>query len=515
MHFFEAIHKNSAIAQAIIITTALGNMSPAFAAAPDETDFEAFTQNLRQRYVVGEEMPRYSLKERMAEYGVPGVAIGVIKNGELVYAQGFGVLQEGADEKVDADTLFSTGSVSKIATATLIMKMQASGKLNVDENIATYLKSWQLPELKGEGDIDVSLRMLLSHTAGLNIHGFGDFLPGEALPTVYDTLNGKAPAQNEPLSFLFKPGTQYKYSGGGYTLAQLIVSDISGRDFPETASEHLFKPLEMTRSSFANPLPETTKNVAKAHNREGTPVALPRGYEAMPEMAASGLWTSANDLGQLVATIIVSYQSDGHFLPQNLASDMMTEVAPSAHGLGPRLEGTANGRFFHHGGANNSYKAWIEGHLATGNGLVVLTNGSRGDSLFAEIRNAAADTFGWDINKPTYIPHVKVTNDVLQSYTGQYQPDTSFPVEHREQVIGFVFDSPLQIIIKEGKLMVALNNGNTELDLIPTAPNRFLVPTLSQREDTAELVFHRNNKKLTQSMTLEFPSARSFYRKTP
>ncbi len=479
-----------------------------------QVNLDELAKNLRPRYVVGDIMPRYNLADRMAEYGVAGVAIGVIKDGKLIETKGFGLLQAGGTDKVDANTLFSVGSVSKVATASILMKMHAEGALDVDENIEKYLKTWQLPKGEARDGADVSLRMILSHTAGFNIHGFGDFQPGAELPTVYNTLNGTAPASHEPLTFLFKPGVRYKYSGGGYTLAQLIATDVAGSNFPNVAKEKLFKPLGMNRSSFANPLPETVTNVAKAHNRNGEPAALPRGYEAMPEMAASGLWTSANELGSMVAALIESYRSKDGFLPNNIAVDMMTKVSPSEHGLGPRLHGRADNRYFHHGGANNSYRAWIEGHLATGDGLVVLTNGTRGNDLFVEIRNAAADVYGWEINKAVHTPEISIPTAMLASYEGEYKPDNNFSTALREGIIGWLFDRALTVSEKDGVLYLAGRDEQYQYALVPTSPNSFHVPVLNQRIGLAELVFHRNNKTETQSMTLEIKGALSFYNKT-
>ena len=151
-----------------------------------------FTNNLRPRYVVGAPMPRYTLSARMKHYGVPGVSVAVIKDGRIIDAKGYGVLQAGKPETVDADTLFSAGSVSKIATAAMIMRMHDQGQVDLDAPVSEALKSWKLPESELGGSDDITLRHILSHTAGFNVHGFPDFQPGKKLPTVYDTLNGAA-----------------------------------------------------------------------------------------------------------------------------------------------------------------------------------------------------------------------------------------------------------------------------------------------------------------------------------
>jgi len=238
---------------------------------------------------------------------------------------------------------------------------------------------------------------ILSHTAGFNVHGFQDYEPGEALPTAIQTLNGSLPAKNDPVEVNFAPGSGFAYSGGGVIVSQVLVEDVTGLSYEEAARRYVFDPLGMTRSTFANPLPASHGDIARAHDEHGAPAGLPRGWEAMPELAASGLWTSARDLALLVIALNESVRDEGTFLPQSLARDMMTRVPGSWHGLGPRLNGAGETRDFHHGGANNSYRAWIEGHLATGDGLVVLTNGTDGHWIYSELRQSAEDAFGWAI----------------------------------------------------------------------------------------------------------------------
>lgn len=356
------------------------------AQAQDTGQLGTLSRTLRTNGLLGAGAPQ-SIEARMAHHRVPGVAIALISGGRVAEAKGYGVLQAGREQPVTADTLFSVGSVSKVATAAMAMKLGASGQLDIDRDVRLYLTSWQMPA--DAPPEPVTLRQIFSHTAGFNIHGFADFEPGARLPSVYDTLNGTPPARHGPLRFVSYPGDRYRYSGGGYTLAQLVLTDITRQTFPDIARQQVFAPLGMHRSSFVNPLPQTVDNVAKAHNAQGAPTALPRGYEAMPEMAASGLWTSARELGALVAALIESYRKPGGYLPQETARDMMRRVGPGEYGVGPRIDVSAPALRFNHSGANDSYRAWIEGNLETGTGLVVLTNGTNGDDLYDEIRRAA------------------------------------------------------------------------------------------------------------------------------
>ncbi|GAB4237883.1 MAG: hypothetical protein Tsb0034_13210 [Ekhidna sp.] len=326
----------------------------------------------------------YSLEDRMAYFGVPGVSIAVIKNGELSWARGYGVLQNGGDEEVDSETVFSVGSVSKVGTAFSILRLVDQGKLQLDEDVNGYLTRWQIPENEFTRSNPVTLRRIMSHTAGLTVHGYADFLPNEELPSTVEILNGKYPAKNQPIEVDIPVGSQYRYSGGGTQVLQLVIEEVTGDNFMEATKKLLFQPLNMNRSSYENPLPERHGNIAKAHNANGQPVALPRGYQSMPEMAASGLWTTPTDLAKMMISIMNSYH-DNDILSQELVEDMLTQVSPGDYGLGPRVWEIDGKKVFSHGGANDSYRASFRGYLDEKNGYVILTNGRRGSELIGEI----------------------------------------------------------------------------------------------------------------------------------
>ncbi len=321
----------------------------------------------------------------MAKYGVPGVSFGIIKDGKLDWAKGYGVLQSGSNEKVDAETLFSVGSISKVGAAIISLKLQEEKQLDIDVDVNEYLVSWQVPENQFTLENPVTLRRIMSHTAGLTVHGFADFGPGEALPTTVQVLNGEGPAKN-PRVFVDVPiGSMFRYSGGGTTVEQMIIEDLTNQPFFEAAQKLLFEPLGMERSSYENPLPTSWGNIAKAHNRAGTPVALPRGYQSMPEAAASGLWTNPTDLSKLMIMLMQAYKGEDSYLHQSTVADMMTPVHPSNFGLGPRISNEAGDLRFRHGGANDSYRARFIGSMTTQNGMIIFTNGTAGNDLINEL----------------------------------------------------------------------------------------------------------------------------------
>ncbi|WP_108812530.1 serine hydrolase [Sphingorhabdus sp. Alg231-15] len=356
--------------------------------------FEQSVRSLKDRK--NPDAQKWSIEDRMKAYNVPGASVAIIQNGKIVHTKGYGLQSQNASASVDGQTVFSAGSVSKVVNAALILRLVQDGILNLDQDVNSYLKSWKVPEGEYTKSQKVTLRLLLSHTSGFSQHGFPDFKPGEKLPTTIQTLNGTGPAKHRAVKLMFEPGQQMDYSGGGITVSQLVVEDVMGQPYPEVAKEYLFEPLGMTRSTFVNPLPEAHGNIAKSHNKKGKARALPRGYESMPEMAASGLWTSAADMALFVQAIL----TDETFLSPELRNEMLSRTPRSWHGLGPRLNGVGEKLAFHHGGANDNYKSWIEGHPVQGNGFVVLTNGEAGRELGYELRIAAEEAFGWSINFP-------------------------------------------------------------------------------------------------------------------
>ncbi|MEO1044049.1 MAG: serine hydrolase domain-containing protein [Pseudomonadota bacterium] len=355
---------------------------------------ETQLKNLRERD--NPDAERWTIEQRMENYGVPGMGVAIIDNGKIILAKGYGVQSATSGEPVDANTVFSAGSVSKVINAALILRLVQEGKVDLDTDLNTYLTSWKVPENEYSSGHKITLRMLLAHTSGFSQHGFPDFKPGKALPTALQTLNGEKPAKHEPVRVLFTPGSKMKYSGGGITVSQVVVEDVTGMPYAEAARKYVFEPLGMTRSTFASPLPESHGNIARAHDRQGKPKALPRGYESFPEIAASGLWTSAGDMARFVLALM----QDEDFLSAELRADMLTRVPLSWHGLGPRLNGEGDMLVFHHGGANDHYQSWIEGQPTQGNGFIVLTNGEAGRRLAYELRISADEAFDWPITFP-------------------------------------------------------------------------------------------------------------------
>lgn len=498
-----------------LASLAVGLLAIGTARAQDieRTDHEllaALEQGLRPTMLeVGEPLPGWSLRERMEYHRVPGVAIAVIEDGEVAHAIGVGVRSTGSGEPVDADTLFNVGSISKVVTAATTLRLVAQDRLTLDRDVNDYLHSWHLPSAPGNAPAPVTLRMLMSHTAGLNVHGFADFEPGEALPSLLDTLDGRAPAKNPPVRRQRLPGLFGDYSGGGTVVEQLVLEDAAGQPLEAIARREVFAPIGMRRSTFSTPVPDRHRNIAGAHDEDGAPTAQPRGWESFPQSAAAGLWTSANELGAFVGALIRSYRGDAAFLPQSLAVQMMTEVAPSWHGLGPRMDGAGLTRIFHHGGSNDSYHAWIEGYLATGDGFVILTNGANGWALRTEIRNALSDALGHGVNPPVRTVALAPGAVSLKDYAGVYCADPTVPLDQRRALTDFFAFDILEIRFADDRLSVVLPDETGPLS--PLSPSQFVAGTVFG----TQYRFHRDAHGVVRGLTVEHGASRAYYRHEP
>ncbi len=454
----------------------------------------------------GAALPRWSLQARMAQHHVPGVAIAVLRDGKLVHSAGYGTREAGTASTVDAETLFSVGSVSKVVTAATTLRLAAGGKLALDQDIATYLRSWKVPATPQVPAPQLTLRMLISHTSGLGVHGFADYLPGEPLPTLEQTLDGIAPAKNKPVRLLHTPGERGDYSGGGVMVEQQVLEDVTGQPLDAIARAQVFVPLGMQRSRYTDPQ-AGTDNIAKAHDGDGALTALPRGWQSFPEQGASGLWTSANDLAAFVAALTASYRGQGNFLPRAIATDMMTEVSPSWHGLGPRLDGAGQARIFHHGGSNDSYRAWIEGYLETGDGFVILTNGENGAALAAEIRNALSDAIGRGVNPPVRTVALDLSDARYADYAGVFERDNSIAMDQRRALADF-FDIPaLQVKVANGEVRVGMAGTTRDGQMLPLSPNRFVSPDI----DGLQVEFHRDARGQVNALSVVHGEGRARY----
>ena len=363
------------------------------------------------------------VQQRMAHTCTPAVSVGVIDNFEVAWARGFGTLAAGT-EPAAAHTPFQCGSISKPVFALAVMKLAEIGTIDLDADVNDYLTSWRLAANDG-WQPRVSLRQLLSHTAGTTVHGFLGYPAAGPWPTVSEILQGEPPANNQPVVVDVLPGTQFRYSGGGTTIAQQVVVDVTGKRFPELMRELILDPVEMIDSGFDQPAPAAfAKRVASGHPWNGT--KTPGGYHVFPEMAAAGLWTTAADLALLGVEVMRALRGQSFKLgltPETVSSMLRPqlpdqEIGQEFVGLGWFCWGKEETFRFGHDGWNHGYVALMLMLPAIGKGVVVMVNSNQGWMLRGEIAAAVGREYGWPALKD--IPEIgAIRPDV--AYAGTYE----------------------------------------------------------------------------------------------
>src|SRR5215207_5190586 len=233
-----------------------------------------------------------TLQELMQRFRVPGVSIAVIRDSRIHWAKGYGVADAETGQSVDTGTVFQAASISKPVFAMAVVKLAQDGRLSLDADVNTYLKSWRVPASELTRAQPVTLRSLLSHTSGATDgFGFPGYDPSAPRPTLVQILNGESPSNVGPVKFGRPPYAGFQYSGGGLTLAQLAISDFTGRPFADFMRETVLAPAGMASSSYEQPISSAFgARAAKAHNGAGRRGAAP--WHVYPEQAAAALWTT-------------------------------------------------------------------------------------------------------------------------------------------------------------------------------------------------------------------------------
>ena len=344
----------------------------------------------------------FSLEELMAHFGVPGVSIAVIQDFELHWAKGYGIADVETGATVNQETLFQAASISKPVNAMAFLRAAQEGKLSMDDDINTMLKSWKLPESPFTQAQPVTPRLLASHTAGLGDgFGFPGYSPSDPLPTTIQILNGDKPSNVGPVLLVRPPLTAFHYSGGGITILQLALTDALGKSYAELLQETVLGPVGMTQSTFEQPLsPERDRNAARAHDGEGR--AMGDKWHVYPELAAAGLWTTPTDLARFAIEVQKSLRGEAnHVLSQMMIKEMVSPVGVGDFAVGFSLTKAGQGWYFEHGGGNWGFCCLLFAHKVKGYGFAVMTNAKNGGIIVGELKERIERAYGYDtLDKP-------------------------------------------------------------------------------------------------------------------
>jgi CubicO group peptidase (beta-lactamase class C family) len=288
-------------------------------------------------------------REALGPARVPGAALAVIEGAEVVWVEAVGA--------VGPDARFQAGSVSKALAAFGVLRLAADTGADLDAPLVPSLGGWHPPGAPAGMEDGITLRRVLSHTAGIGIPAYPGEPAGAPLPTTAELMAA--------VRLVAPPGRGFRYSGGSFTVAQHWAELTSGLAFGDLMQRTVLAPLRMSASTFDQ---DPSAADVTPHDAEGEPMPAHRHAA----LAAAGLLTTAADLGRFGAAIAAGAVPDG-----------MTEPAPATAGryglglelgaLGPGLAG--------HSGQNRGWRALVAVRRDDGRGVVVLANGEGGDAV--------------------------------------------------------------------------------------------------------------------------------------
>ena len=308
----------------------------------------------------------------LEKYSEPGLAVVLVESCKPAWIRTYGLADRASGRKISADTAFNLGSISKTLTAWRVMKLAEAGRINLDGPVDQYLKRWHLPA----GAFDqskVTVRQLLSHTAGISVPSVGGSDVTAPQASLLDELKGNGPS-GAAVVVSSEPGAKYAYSGGGYAILQLLIEDVTGRTFDEDMKAEVLRPLGMSAATFAwND--GVARAVATPYREKGDAYPL-RLY---PVAAAAGLYASPADLQNFLLAHCTpdSKQVAGRNVISPSRLDEMFAVAPNAerYGLGYQVYPPPSGVVIvGHDGSNHGWKANFMMAPRAGFGIFVLSN---------------------------------------------------------------------------------------------------------------------------------------------
>ncbi|MCX6217544.1 serine hydrolase [Spirosoma sp.] len=400
------------------------------------------------------------IRDQLRKRHVPGLSIAIIQNGKIVKAQTYGFADKKGTIPLTTATLFQAGSISKSVAAVGALYLTEAGKLSLDEDVNVKLRTWKVPENEFTKDKKVTLRGLLSHTTGLTVHGFPGYEVGKSIATVPQILDGVAPANTAPVRVDFVPGTKWRYSGGGYTVMQQLMLDVTGKPFPQFMQETVLTSLGMTESTYQQPLPaDKAKRTARGYYGDRSDV---KGrWHLYPEMAAAGLWTTPSDLARFAIGIQQALAGkSGAVLSQQMTKQMLTDQKDN-DGLGVFLQGEGHTMRFGHGGRDEGFDAQFTAGAETGQGVAIMINANDNSRMMSRIVDAVAKHYNWPDYTTTKVAErkaVAVDAKALASYEGRYE---------------FANNRMITFITDKGRL-ATLVDGFADEEFVSETPTRFV-----------------------------------------
>lgn len=388
------------------------------------------------------------VEEQLEKYKLPGFSLVVFENYKIIYSSQVGVKSMNSKEKLDVNTAFSTASITKPITALLCHILEEKGLINLDEPIDKYLKRWHLPKSKFTESNSPTWKQFFNHTSGTNQGGFSDYYEGDVIPTIKQSLLGQIPRYDKEIEFLFTPGTNFEYSGGGYVIVQMALEDTLNKSIAELAQEYLFLPLGLTNTTMIQPNEkEFPTNVASVHDKDGK--VIKTGLPITPQIGASGVWSTPTDLAKLSIEIQNALRNKNNKVISHQVAKKVTEVTALKNAVGgwgygwQKSVAYNNYDWFTCNGSNTGVGGSIFATMEDGNGFVILANGEKPNRIpvMNEARIKLLTLMNW--NK-------KISNEDIQE----------LPLSLKKQLIGTYNDflygqgAETKIIEKNNRLYV-------------------------------------------------------------
>jgi CubicO group peptidase (beta-lactamase class C family) len=336
------------------------------------------------------------------------------------------------------------------------------GVIDLNSNVNEYLTGWKIPENKFTRNEKVTLRRLLTHTAGMTVHGFPGYQQNDSFPTLMRVLNGEGNTPEITADTI--PGSIWRYSGGGYTVMQKVVEDLSGLPLDRYMKQQILGPLGMEHSTYEQPLPSMyQKNASAAFDFRGN--MIPGQWHNYPEQAAAGLWTTPTDLAKYCIAIqeILRGKSKG-ILSREMIQKMLKKDK-NEWGLGPSLKWEADSLIFQHGGKNAGFTNSLIAFAHRGNAAIIMTNADNGGKLIGELLRSISTYYHWGIADYQVVESIPVSTVQLDKLVGHYKLE--------EQVPG-IGDYIVEINRDHDQLIV-IDSNNGERDIVvPLAVSDFI-----------------------------------------
>lgn len=307
----------------------------------------------------------------MRLFSIPGCSIAIVHNNEIVWTEAYGFADLESETALTVDTPMRVQSISKSVTAWGVLKLVDQGMIDLDDPVSKYLTNWSLPKSDYPNDT-ITIRQLMSHTAGLPLGDvFTTYAPDDEMPSLEQKLTDEA-------ILVRKPGSRFSYSNTGYNLLELLIEQVTERDFSEYMLTEVLIPLSMNSSSFKwnenmKPSPPTGYDI----RGKSVPVYV------YPEKASGGLFATAADIARFAAagssynTVLKPESVETLYEPISDKIGIYGLVF-DAYGLGHYIETVPNGlRSVSHGGQGSGIMTHFQSVPETGDAIVILTNSQR------------------------------------------------------------------------------------------------------------------------------------------